>query len=115
MDYIRKGIKNHIDHWGYEKHYCPGCGVQYIVGQNYCSECGRKLGKGADMESYELGVRKATGHRCEECRYYREWHCSNQRWRGSRNNELIYGDKKYTDPKSDACVLYDGEEEYEEV
>lgn len=63
------------------------------------------------MESYLRGIRKAFGHRCSECRYYTDHHCSHPNRRGSRNNEKVYGDAKYINPSSDACVLYDGEDE----
>lgn len=64
------------------------------------------------MEAYLRGIRRAFGHKCSECRFYCDNHCSHPDWRGSKNNERFYGDKKYANPDADACVLFDGEERY---
>lgn len=109
MDYIRKGIKNHIDHWGYEILTCPGCGSRVIPGQKYCSECGREL---ENMEEYMRGIRKALGHKCKECRSFGNMHCSHPNFYGSRTNELVHNDRNYMRPDADACYLYDGEDDY---
>lgn len=31
------------DHWGYVRSFCPSCGAQYIAGQKFCQECGKRL------------------------------------------------------------------------
>lgn len=66
------------------------------------------------MELYLRGIRKAFGHRCSECRYYTDHHCSHPNWRGPKEYEILHGDRKYTEPKTDACVLYEGADEFEE-
>lgn len=66
------------------------------------------------MEQYLKGKMRAVGHRCKECRFYRDHHCGNKDYHGSRNYEKVYGDPQYTRPDDVACFLYDGEEEYDE-
>lgn len=66
------------------------------------------------MEAYMNKVMRALGHKCRECRFYDKKHCSNPKWRGPKEYEILYGDRKYTEPKTDACVLYEGADEFEE-
>ncbi len=63
------------------------------------------------MESYLQGLINAFGHKCRECVYYEELHCSNPSWKGSKRSEIVYGDSKYMEPNTEACVLYKGKEE----
>ena len=52
------------DHWGYVRSFCPSCGAQYIAGQKFCQECGKRLEdeRVINMESVEVV-------RCKDCKH----------------------------------------------
>ena len=64
------------------------------------------------MEQYLRGLINAFGHRCKECKYYKEHHCGHPDWQGSKSSELVHGDKKYMAPDARACMLFDGDDDY---
>lgn len=70
-----------------------------------------KYSEEVKMENYLAGMIRAFGHKCEECRFYSDKHCSNPNWRGSKRSEIVHGDAKYMEPNTEACVLYRGKEE----
>ena len=65
------------------------------------------------MEQYLKGRIKAFGHTCFECKYFKDFHCDNPHYRGSKARGMYYGDMKHTNPDEDACVKYDGKDELE--
>lgn len=65
------------------------------------------------MERYLRGIVNAFGHRCKECRFYKDHHCGHPDWKGSNSSEVVYGDKKHMEPEAHACMMFDGLDEFD--